>query len=85
MDPLQKSRLMGYRHLSLPNPPRLRAYCPELRKGPSPFSPLSHRKPPALFAEIEVRATAVAFRQTVRLLRGAELISREGSAASYVQ
>ena len=42
---------------------------------------LSHRKLPALFAEIEVGATAVALRQTVRLLRDAQLISREGSAA----
>ena len=56
--------------------------CP---RGRAHLVLLSHREPPVLFAEIEVGATAMAFRQMVRLLREAQLISREGSAASYVQ
>jgi hypothetical protein len=38
-DPLQTSRSWVIATSPCPNPPRLRAYCPELPKGLSPFSP----------------------------------------------
>jgi hypothetical protein len=44
----------------------------------------SHREPPALLAEIEVGATAVAFRQTVRLF-GTFNLSRARLPQLYVQ